>query len=190
MIRSLQSVFLAVLLVSASVPVSVRAQDYTLDDQHTSIVFAVSHLGYSYCYGMFGKYTGEMTFDPANPAASKFRLVVDAASLDTKSEKRDEHLRGPDFFNVNQFPEITFVSESVEASEKNLSVSGILTLHGVSKPIVLPLVHMGGGPGPDGKEHVGFTGQLVIKRSDFEMTTYLPNIGDEVTLILSFEGVK
>jgi polyisoprenoid-binding protein YceI len=178
------------LLVCSGIGQSVKAEDYVLDDQHTSVVFAVSHLGYSFCYGMFGKYNGKMTFDPKTPAASKFQFSIDAASLDTKSAKRDEHLRGPDFFNVKQFPEITFVSKSVEAKDKVMNVAGTLTLHGVSKSIVLPLTHMGSGPGPDQKQHVGFSGKLVVKRSEFDMKTFLPNIGDEVTLLISFEGVK
>lgn len=167
-----------------------QAENYDLDDQHTSVVFAVSHMGYSFCYGMFGKYTGKIAFDAQNAAASKFQFTIDAASLDTKSPKRDEHLRGPDFFNVKQFPEITFVSQSVEVKDKTMNVTGVLTLHGVSKPIVLPLVHMGSGPGPDQKMHTGFSGKLTIKRSEFDMKTYIPNIGDEVTLLISFEGVK
>jgi polyisoprenoid-binding protein YceI len=178
------------LLALSSLSRPAKAEDYQLDDQHTSVVFAINHLGYSFCYGMFGKYSGKISFDAKNPAASQFQFVIDAASLDTKSAKRDEHLRGPDFFNVKQFPEITFVSKSVEVKDNIMNVSGTLTLHGVSKPIVLPLTHMGAGPGPDQKQHVGFAGKLVIKRSEFDMKTYLPNIGDDVTLLISFEGVK
>ncbi len=190
MFRSWKALVCLSLVAVSSWGRSAKADDYALDDQHTSVVFAVSHMGYSFCYGMFGKYSGKMSFDANKPAASQFQFVVDAASLDTKSAKRDEHLRGPDFFNVKQFPEITFVSKSVEVNDKTLNVTGTLTMHGVSKTVVLPLMHMGSGPGPDQKQHVGFSGKLVIKRSDFDMKTYLPNIGDEVTLLLSFEGVK
>ncbi len=178
-------------VVGMFAPVNVlRADNYVLDDQHTSVVFAVNHLGYSYCYGMFGKYSGKFSFDPQNVAASQFQFTIDASSLDTKSEKRDEHLKGPDFFNVKQFPDITFTSKSVEKKDDSLLISGTLTLHGVSKDIVLPLKHMGMGPAPDQKTHAGFAGRLVIKRSEFDMKTYLPNIGDDVTLLISFEGVK
>ena len=178
------------LLVLSGLDRIVKADQYDLDDQHTSVVFSVSHLGYSYCYGMFGKYSGKISFDSKNPTASQFQFTIDAASLDTKSAKRDEHLRGPDFFNVKQFPEITFVSKSVEVKDKIINVSGVLTLHGVSKPIVLPLTHMGAGPGPDQKQHTGFSGKMVLKRSEFDMKTFLPNIGDEITVLISFEGVK
>lgn len=190
MIRNWKILCCLGLLAITSSARQIKAEEFALDDQHTSVVFAVSHMGYSFCYGMFGKYTGKINFDAKNPTASQFQFVVDAASLDTKSPKRDEHLRGPDFFNVKQFPEITFVSKSVEVVDKTMNVTGTLTMHGVSKTIVLPLVHMGAGPGPDQKQHVGFSGKLVVKRSDFDMKTYIPNIGDEVTLLLSFEGVK
>ena len=169
---------------------NLRADDYVLDDQHTSVVFAVNHFGYSYCYGMFGKYSGKFKFDPKNIPGSQFRFTIDASTLDTKSEKRDEHLRGPDFFNVKQFPDITFASKSVELKGEVINVNGTLTLHGVSKDVTLPLTYMGTGPAPDQKTHTGFAGRLVIKRSDFDMKTYLPNLGDEVTLLISFEGVK
>jgi polyisoprenoid-binding protein YceI len=166
------------------------ADAYDLDDQHTSVVFSVSHFGYSYCYGMFGKYSGKFEYDPKNPTKSEFQFVIDVASLDTKSEKRDEHLRGPDFFNAKQFPDISFVSKQVTVNGEALDVVGDLTMRGVTKEIVLPLVYLGSGPAPDGKTHLGFTGKTVVKRSDFEMKAYLPNIGDEVTLILSFEGIR
>lgn len=166
------------------------ADEFVLDDQHTSVVFAVNHLGYSYCYGMFGKYSGKFSFDPKAVSSSQFEFTIDAASLDTKSEKRDEHLRGPDFFNVKQFPEINFKSKSVKVEDKALQITGTLTMHGVSQEVVLPLTYMGTGPAPDQKVHAGFAGRMVIKRSEFDMKTYLPNIGDDVTLLISFEGIK
>jgi len=182
----------ALVLVAMSFAMADRmfAEDYVLDDQHTSVVFAINHFGYSFCYGMFGRYGGEFSYDPASPADAKFSFTIDAASLDTKSEKRDEHLRGPDFFNVNQFPEIKFVSTSVVEDGETINVTGDLTLHGVTKSITLPMAYMGSGPAPDGKTHLGFSGRAVFNRSDFDMTTYLPKIGDEVTLLISFEGIR
>ncbi len=169
-----------------------RAQEgaYTLDDQHTSIVFAVDHLGFSHCFGMFGKYSGKFTFDADSPTSSQFQFTIDAASLDTKSAKRDEHLRGPDFFNVNQFPEITFVSKGVEVEGDVLKIKGDMTLHGVTKEIVMPLTHLKSGTNRQQRQISGFLGHFTIKRSDFEMKTFLPNLGDEVKIWLSFEGIK
>ncbi len=156
MSRTWMSLGMLALLLSPSQ--SASADDYVLDDQHTSVVFAVNHLGYSYCYGMFGKYSGKFSFDPKSVSTSQFEFTIDAASLDTKSEKRDEHLRGPDFFNVKQFPDIKFKSKSVKVEDKSLQITGTLTLHGVSKDIVLPLTYMGTGPAPDQKTHTGLLG--------------------------------
>ena len=168
-----------------------RADDFVLDDQHTSVVFAANHFGYSYTYGMFGKYQGKFSVDMANPTASKFQFSIDAASLDTKSVKRDEHLRGPDFFNVKQFPEITFVSKSVASKDgKTLNITGDLTMHGVTRSIVLPLTYLGAGKGPYGKDRIGFYGTFKVKRSEFGIKAYVPNIADDVTLVISFEGIK
>jgi polyisoprenoid-binding protein YceI len=169
---------------------SAQADSYQLDDQHTSVVFAINHLGYSYCYGMFGKYSGKFEYDAKNPTKASFQFTIDAASLDTKSVKRDEHLRGPDFFNVKQFPDIKFVSKKIAIDGTGLNVTGDLTVHGVTKEIVLPLVYMGAGPAPDNKQHLGFMGKTTIKRSDFDMKAYLPHVGDDVSLMLSFEGIR
>jgi len=166
------------------------AEIYDLDDQHTSIVFAVNHFGFSYTYGMFGKYNGAFSIDMNEPTKGSFQFFVDAASLDTKSAKRDEHLRGPDFFNVKQFPEITFQSTSIAAEGDNLRVTGNLTMHGVTKEIVMPLTYVGEGKGPYGKERIGFYGNFKVKRSEFDIKTFLPKVSDEVSLIISFEGLK
>lgn len=166
------------------------AENYVLDDQHASVVFAANHFGYSYTYGMFGKYKGDFSIDMNNAAAGKFQFAIDAASLDTKSAKRDEHLRGPDFFNVKQFPEITFQSTSIVADGKKLNVTGNLTLHGVKKQVVLPLTYLGAGKGPYGNERIGFYGNFKVKRSEFGIKTAVPMIADDVTLMISFEGLK
>jgi polyisoprenoid-binding protein YceI len=127
-----------------------------------------------------------------NPEAAEFQVVIDAASLDTKSEKRDEHLRGPDFFDVKQFPKIVFKSTSVARGkdEKSLRVTGDLTLHGETKEVVMTLTKTGEGKGPYGDERIGFSGRIVVKRSEFGMTTMVPQIGDDVNVLISMEGIK
>ncbi|HQX48410.1 MAG TPA: YceI family protein [Planctomycetaceae bacterium] len=171
---------------------AVSADEFLLDDQHTSIVFATNHFGLSNTYGMFGKYAGKFIVDMANPETAKFQIVIDAASLDTKSEKRDEHLRGPDFFDVKQFPKITFLSTSVSLGkdEKSLKVTGNLTLHGETIEVTIPLTKTGEGKGPYGDERIGFAGRFVVKRSEFGMTNMVPQIGDDVTVLISIEGIK
>lgn len=182
----------AVALLAAALPAG--AAPYAVDASHTSVVFSISHLGYSYTYGMFRKTGGAFEFDPNNPAACRFDLTLDVTSLDTMDAKRDEHLRSPDFFNANQFPQITFRSESVAKTtsadgKPQFDVTGTLTMHGVAQRVTLPMIYLGGGKGPYGKDRVGFLCQTSVKRTDFGMTNMVPMIGDAVGVTISFEGI-
>ena len=190
--KTIQRALLATVSLMCVQTSALFAADYQLDDQHTSIVFATNHFGLSNTYGMFGKYAGKFSVDMANPETAKFQIVIDAASLDTKSEKRDEHLRGPDFFDVKQFPKITFVSTSVVVGKdaKSLKVTGDLTLHGETKEVVINMTNSGEGKGPYGDERIGFSGRFTVKRSEFGMTTMVPQIGDDVNVLISIEGIK
>jgi len=190
--KAIQRILLVIVLLSVLPMRHVSAADYLLDDQHTSVVFATSHFGFSYTYGMFGKYAGNFSVDMQDPTAANFQFAIDAASLDTKSKMRDEHLSGPDFFNVKQFPQITFVSRSVAIAKdgKTLNITGDLQLHGETKQVLLPLRYMGAGQGPYGKDRIGFYGRLTLKRSEFGMGGMAPNIGDDVSISVSFEGLK
>ncbi len=165
-----------------------QAQDkYELDSAHTAVVFSISHLGYSYTYGRFNTTTGLLLL---NSDHMKFEFAIDAASVDSNDKKRDEHLKGPDFFNVAKFPSIAFQSTKVEQDGDSFNVTGNLSLHGVTRQVTIPLKKLGEGPGPYGKHRVGFMSQFQIKRSDFNMTSMLPAIGDEVALSVSFEGIR
>ncbi len=173
-----------------------RAENYLVDKSHASLIFGVSHFGYSYTYGRFSfDERSNFVWDKANPAASKFQLVIPVASIDSDDKKRDDHLRGADFFNAKQFPQILFQSTSVRSAQQNnpegnkYDVVGNLTMHGVTKEVTLPVTKMGEGLGPYGKYRLGFSCQATIKRSDFGMTNMIPNIGDEIALTVSFEGI-
>ena len=123
-------------------------------------------------------------------AIGTFNLAIDAGSLDTNAKDRDEHLRGPEFFDVKQFPSITFQSTSVEQDGASLNVTGNLTMHGVTRQVTLPMKKLGEGNGPFGKYRSGFMSQFQIKRSDFGMTGMVGPVGDEVALSVSFEGIR
>ncbi len=167
---------------------------FVIDNSHTSVIFGVSHFGYSYTYGRFNKVKGGFNLDKGNPAASQFQIVIDATSIDSNDQKRDEHLKGPDFFNVKQFPVINFQSTgiNIESSEKGqmYNIAGKLTMHGVTRDVVLPVEKLGEGKGPYGKYRSGFLCQTKLKRSDFGMTNMVPSIGDEIAVTVSFEGIR
>jgi polyisoprenoid-binding protein YceI len=184
-LRSILAVLAIVLLT-----LTARGAEYTVDPTHTSVVFAVSHLGYSYTYGRFNKVAGNFTFDAASPASGQFSIDIDAASLDSNDQKRDQHLRSADFFNVRQFPAIQFRSTGVRQGENGVQLSGDFTMHGVTRQITIPLRVLGTGKGPTGDNRIGFLSQFSLKRSDFGMNNMVGPIGDEVSVIVSFEGVE
>jgi polyisoprenoid-binding protein YceI len=180
-----------------SMPLPVWGADaYTIDPVHTSAVFSVGHAGLSYTYGFFRQAAGSYILD-ANPANCRFQFSIQTNSLDTNHEKRDEHLRSPDFFNVQQFPTITF--ESTACSLANTpdesivyQVTGNLTIHGVKRQVTVPLRLLAEGKGPYGDARNGFLCQTELKRSDYDMTNLLEDnlVGDAVSITISFEGVK
>lgn len=171
-----------------------RADDYALDEGHTGIVFAINHMGMSVTYGRFNKATGSYVLDP-DPAKCSFKLTIDAASVDTNNPGRDKHLTNPDFFNAGEFPLITFESKKVTAKKDGdktvYEVTGELNMHGVKKEVTLPLVKLGEGPGmKPGEFRSGFSCDTTLKHSEFGITKFLPGIGDDVKIMISFEGIK
>jgi polyisoprenoid-binding protein YceI len=192
------AVFLS--LVASTQPGAVAADNYALDTSHTSVIFGISHLGFSYTYGRFNKVDGKYTLDEANPAGSSFELTIDAASIDTNDAKRDGHLKSADFLNVNEFPLITFKSTEVnqkepeaggpgaEAGQTVYEVTGELTMHGVTRPVTLPLKLLKVGEGMDGKKRSGFLCEARLLRSEFGMTNMIQAVGDDVAITISFEG--
>lgn len=185
----------ALLLGFAPFQSPLHADDYAIDPSHTSVIFGVSHLGYSFTYGRFDKVSGDFTLDPANPDAASFTLKIDAASVNTNDAKRDEHLRNADFFNTGEFPLISFKSEKVAVKEVDgaqiYEVTGQLAMHGVTKPITLNLQKLGEGAGPSGQDfRTGFNCQAKLSRSEWGMTKMVGPIGDEVAVTISFEGIR
>ncbi|MEX0613338.1 MAG: YceI family protein [Pirellulales bacterium] len=182
-------------LLSTSRP-ALAADAYNIDPAHTSIVFSVGHAGLSYTYGIFREASGGYILD-ANPANCRFQLTIQTNSLDTNHAKRDDHLRSADFFNVQQFPTITFESTGctlTNTPDRSIvyQVAGNLTVHGVTRPVTVPLRLLAEGKGPYGDARSGFLCQLELKRSDYGMTNLLENnlVGDAVSVTISFEGVK
>jgi polyisoprenoid-binding protein YceI len=175
---------------------SVRADEYEVDNAHTSVIFGVSHMGYSFSYGRFNKVSGAYTLDAAKPEASTFAIAIDANSIDTNNADRDKHLKSPDFFSAGEFPVISFKSNKVAAKPAEggalvYEVTGELTMHGVTKPLTLQLQKLGEGPGPTGQDYrSGFNCQTKLKRSEFGMTKMVGPVGDEVAITISFEGVR
>lgn len=171
------------------------ADDFAIDVAHTNIVFLIDHLGYSTMIGQFQEFSGDFTFDQENVANSKVAVTIKAASVDTDHEARDDHLRSPDFFNVEEFPEITFVSTAAEQIGDNTgTIIGDLTLMGVTKPVTLDVTFNQLSPHPipyyEGIMVAGFSARTTIDRTEFGMGYAAGAIGNEVEFWLEVEGHK
>ena len=170
-----------------------QAADYKIDikGQHAFIQFRVQHLGYSWLYGNFNKFSGDFSFDKNSPKNAKVNVVINMASVDTNHAERDKHLRSSDFFDVNKYPEMKYVSTHFSPTGKTTgALYGNLTLHGVTKPVTVNLTHMGEGKDPWGGYRSGFSGLAEINRSDFGIDKNLGPASEKVEIILSIEGVK
>jgi polyisoprenoid-binding protein YceI len=168
---------------------SARADDYVVDPVHSGITFRISHLNLTHIFGRFDSFSGGFVLDSSDPTKSSFNLSIRSASIDTNNAGRDNHLRGPDFFNTKQFPAITFSSTSVKPIGGGYEVTGDLTMHGETKPITCSL--KGGRTAQfQGSPRTGFTTELMLKRSDFGINKFPGMLGDEVYVSIGFEGAK
>ena len=167
------------------------AETYKLDPGHTSIVFRVKHLGVSYVYGRINGPTGSFVFDELSPSKCAIDMQAEIKNVDTAVEKRDTHLKSPDFFNAGEHPTILFKSKSVKKlSENTYEVSGDLTLLGKTRPITVKVNATGAGKDPWGNFRRGFETSFSIKRSDFGMNFMMGGVSDEVNLTVSVEGIR
>jgi polyisoprenoid-binding protein YceI len=151
----------------------------------------ISHVGISNIHGRFNDFSGRITVDKVDPAKSSFALSIPVESIDTNNIKRDEHLRAPDYFNVKQFPTMSFQSTKVTAIDGGYEVTGDLTLHGVTKPVTLQL--KGGDKVvefPKGTKRIGLVSTFSILRSDFGVTAEPVALGDEIPISIGIEAAK
>jgi polyisoprenoid-binding protein YceI len=170
--------------------VGAAAGNYTVDNVHSSLVWGIQHAGVGYVYGRFDKLSGTFKLDGKDAAGDSFAFEVEAASVDTNAVPRDTHLKGTAFFNVEEFPKITFKSTQVKsAGDKSYDVTGDLTLHGVTKPITAKLELIGSKDlkGQFGYR-TGFKGKFTVNRNDFGMKGFPGMLGDDVEVLIAFEG--
>jgi len=187
---------ISALLLTA--PLAAAAATWDLDPAHTSVQFSVRHLMVSNVRGEFGKTSGTVEGDENDPTHAKLQATIDAASINTRIEKRDTHLRSPDFLDVAKYPTLTFVSTKIEpAGSGHFKVTGDLTLHGVTKPVVLDVE----GPTPSmkdpwGKTRAGAQATTKINRKDFGLTWNQTldaggvAVGDELAITIDVEATK
>jgi polyisoprenoid-binding protein YceI len=169
---------------------------WVIDPTHTTIGFSVRHAMIAKVRGNFGEFSGSFTIDGANLAASSAEVTIQAASIDTKNADRDAHLTSPDFLDVANFPTLTFTSTSVQASGNDITLTGDLSIHGVTRSVPVSYEFIGLSQDPWGNQRIGFEGTAKISRKEFDLTwnaaleTGGVLVGDEITLLLDVEAVK
>jgi len=178
----------ATLLASAAIA---QTQTWNIDPNHSAAQFSVRHLGISTVRGAFTKVSGTVQYDPANPSKTVIDASIDANSIDTRVEMRDNDLRSPHFFDVAKFPTLTFKSKKVEAGQAGkLKVTGDLTIKGVTKEAVLD-VEVPGAPikDPWGNQRMGTSASTKINRQDFGVSADSGMVGDDIPITIDLEMI-
>jgi polyisoprenoid-binding protein YceI len=176
----------------AAMPLMAQTEAWKLDPNHSAAQFSVRHLGISTVRGAFTKVSGAVQYDPSDVTKSVVDVTIDATSVDTRVEMRDNDLRSDHFLDVAKYPTITFVSRRTEeAGPGKLKIIGDLTIHGVKKEVALDVE----GPSkpikdPRGAMHMGASASTVINRTDFGVNGAPGAVGNDITLTLDVEMVK
>ncbi len=181
-------------MTAATLIPSYTAGTWDIDPVHSDVSFSVRHMMVSKVRGRFGSFTGEITTGE-NVTASSVLATIDATSIDTNNEQRDNHIRSADFFDVANHPTWTFVSSGVREDDGDLLLDGELTIKGVTRPVVLSLQVEGFGPDAYGGTRAGFSAATTVNRNDFGVDIAMPLdgggvvVGDKVTINLEIEAV-
>jgi polyisoprenoid-binding protein YceI len=162
---------------------------YRLDPEHASLLFKLDHFGFSELVGRFDRFDASLDFDPAKPEEARLTVLVDVASIDLNLPKFEQDLRGPDWFDVQRFPQARFESRAIGITGASTGrITGDLTLHGVTAPVTLEVTFNGGADSLlTGRYTLGFAANGMLSRSAFGLGGYAPAVGDEVTLEIHAE---
>lgn len=168
-------------------PADVLAGAYTIEPQHTQLYWSVSHLGFTTFYGRLNDVSGSLTLAPNSPAADRLSISIPIDSLNTTSDTLNQELQAADWFDAKRYPTVAYRSTKVEiVGRGHATVSGALTLHGITRPVVLDVRFNAAGVNPiDHRYTVGFQATGTIERSQFGVTKYVPVVGDDVSLMIS-----
>ena len=169
---------------------------WNVDSSHSLAEFSVKHMMIATVKGRFSKVEGTIEADPENLAAAKFDVSVDVASIDTRDEQRDAHLRSADFFNAEEHPRLTFVTKSIKPQGENYLLIGDLTMRGVTHEVPFELTYEGSGKDPWGNERIGFSAEAKVNRKDFNLNWNVALeaggvlVGEQVKIAIQLEATK
>jgi polyisoprenoid-binding protein YceI len=184
-------------MTTSTVQTQIPAGTYTVDASHSHVGFVARHAMVTKVRGSFNEFSATASFDPSDLSAARAEVTIDVASIDTRSEQRDGHLRSADFFDVETYPTLSFASTQVElADDSTLRVTGDLTIKDVTKPVTIDFAYTGTARDPFGNDRVGFEGSVVVNRKDWDLTwnaaleTGGVLVSDKVTLELELSAIK
>lgn len=174
--------------------VAVENADYQIDIVHSELTFRIRHL-MGRVFGTFNEWEGTVTTNPADLSVTQVNVTVQTGSINTLNEQRDAHLRTDDFFDVENYPTMTFASNRVVVNGKSIALEGDLTIRGTTKPVVLMGEYLGEGPDPWGGERIAFLASTTIDRQDFgvhfnQLVEGVGMIGDQVDIEIAIEAVR
>jgi polyisoprenoid-binding protein YceI len=175
------------MLHGAGTPADVKAGTYAVEPNHTQVAFSVSHMGISPFNGWFHNASGTLRLDPADPGKTMLSVTIPVNSVTTTSSQLVQELNSPDWFDTAKYPNATFTSIKVtKIDDRTARIDGNLTLHGVTHPETITARFFGAATNPMSKKaSIGFLGHMVIKRSDFGVTKYVPLVSDETVLTIN-----
>jgi polyisoprenoid-binding protein YceI len=169
---------------------------WQIDPSHTLAEFSVRHMMFTNVRGRFNAVKGTIVDVADDPTRSSVEVEIDPSTIVTGDEKRDTHLRSADFFDVEKFPAITFKSTRIEGSRENFSMTGDLTIHGITRPVTLDVTYNGEGTSPWGKTVAGFTAEGKLNRKDYDLNWNVALesggwlVSDQIKLTLEIEAIK
>lgn len=188
--KLLKTLGLATILATSSHVAMAAPQTYTIDPTHTATIFSWSHFGFSTPSANFSDINGKIVVDFDNPSESYVNVSIPVSSINTNVKKLDDELQTAQWFDAAQYPNITFTSTKVMTkNKKDLTIYGVLTIKGTSKPVVLQAKLNGKGEHPMTKlPTIGFNATTSFKRSDFGIGAFVPNVGDTITVNITTEA--
>ncbi len=178
-----------------TVSTSERVQEFTVDPVHSNVEFVVRHLMISKVRGRFGGVTGSIRMDPGNDVPAAVHVKIDASSIDTRESARDTHLRSADFFDVEKFSFLEYRSTKIVGTPESFEIHGDLTMHGVTRPVVLQAEFEGSGKDPWGGTRRGYSAHAKLSRKDFGLVWNQAleaggvAVGDEIRIEINVEAV-
>ncbi len=169
---------------------SAAPETFKIDPVHSSAIFKIGHNNVGNIYGDFSGISGSLTQDMEAPENGKIDVTIDVNTLDTNNEKRDEHVKGPDYLSAKQFPTMNFSSDSVKKlSDKEFEAIGKFTMHGVTKPLTVKFTKIGEIEDPKGGTRIGGESTFTVKRSDYDVAASNAGLSDEVTITIAVEAL-